>query len=62
MQGSVCGQAKATPHIGYQRRRPEKSALHQVVREHVETLYAEAERQSEYGFGYPKSHDPTHLC
>ncbi len=28
--------------------------LHRIVREHVETLYAEAERESEHGFGYPK--------
>ncbi len=43
----------AEPHVGYQRRRPERSVLWQVVSEHIETLWAEGERNSEHGFGYP---------
>lgn len=46
--GAVDGQ-----HVGYQRRRPERSVLHQVVSQHIETLWAEAEVNSPHGFGYP---------
>ncbi|MBK6848228.1 MAG: transposase zinc-binding domain-containing protein [Proteobacteria bacterium] len=41
----------AAAHVGYQRRRPERSVLHQIVSQHVQTLWAEAEAAS--GFGYP---------
>jgi hypothetical protein len=43
----------AQPHVGYQRRRPERSVLWRIVSEHIETLWAEAEARSEHGFGYP---------
>lgn len=45
------GQCSAAAHVGYQRRRPERSVLHQIVSQHVQTLWAEAEAAS--GFGYP---------
>ena len=54
MQAQTCGSAASTAHIGYHRRRPEKSALHRIVREHIETLYAEAERKYPDSGGYPK--------
>jgi hypothetical protein len=37
----------------YARRRPDKTVLHQVVRENAEMLFAEARRRSESGAGYP---------
>jgi len=37
----------------YRRREPEKTALHRVVREHLETLLDEARRRNEDGSGYP---------
>ena len=36
------------------RRRPETTVLYQVVREHAETLFAEARRRSESGASYPR--------
>jgi hypothetical protein len=44
---------QAEPHVGYQRRRPERSVLWRIVSEYIETLWAEAEATSEHGFGYP---------
>lgn len=41
------------PEFTYQHRRPEKSVLYQVIQKHMNTLFAEAEAQSEYGLGYP---------
>jgi hypothetical protein len=38
---------------GYRGREPEKTDLHAVVREHLETLLDEARRRSESGTGYP---------
>jgi len=38
---------------GYRRREPEKTALHAVVRENLETLLEEARERSEGGYGYP---------
>lgn len=38
---------------GYRRREPEKTALHAVVRENLETLLDEARGRSESGYGYP---------
>jgi hypothetical protein len=37
----------------YERRRPEQTALHQVVREHMQTVLSQAAERSEHGFGYP---------
>ncbi len=54
MQALLCGHATNTQATSYQRRRPENGVLHKIVREHVETLYAEAEQTSEHGYGYPK--------
>lgn len=50
---AVCQIGHAEPRYKYQARRPEKSVLHKVVREHVSTLFAEAELRSPYGMGYP---------
>lgn len=48
------GAAAATPAPRpYRRREPVKTALHQVVREHLKTLLVEARRRSEEGTGYP---------
>ncbi len=41
------------PHVGYQRRRPERSVLYQIVSQHIETLWAEAEASSPDAVGYP---------
>jgi hypothetical protein len=40
--------------IEYERRRPETSVLYRIVRDNIETLFAEAEERSEHGFGYPR--------
>ena len=48
-KGSVRGRSCAV----YQRRRPEKSALHRVVRENLLTFYEEVQRDSAHGFGLP---------
>jgi hypothetical protein len=37
----------------YRRREPEKTALHRVVRGHLETLLSEARLRNEAGVGYP---------
>jgi uncharacterized DUF497 family protein len=39
---------------GYQRRRPEATALYKIVREHRATLFAEAAARSASGRGYPR--------
>ncbi len=52
--GLACRAATEESHRAYQHRRPEKTALYTIVREHMATLFAEAERQSAYGFGYPQ--------
>jgi hypothetical protein len=39
---------------GYQRRQPENSVFYQVVQQHIQTLFAQAEADSEHGFGYPR--------
>lgn len=39
---------------GYRRREPEKTTLHIVVREHLQTLLDEARRGNETGSGYPR--------
>lgn len=39
---------------GYARRRPETTVLHAVVREHLESLLAEARQRSAHGFGLPR--------
>jgi hypothetical protein len=41
------------PHVGYQRRRPERSVLYRIVSQHIETLWAEAEASSPDSVGYP---------
>jgi hypothetical protein len=38
----------------YRRREPDKTALHTIVREHLETFLDEARQQSEHGDGYPR--------
>ncbi len=40
--------------VGYQRRRPESTALHKIVREHRATLFADASACSASGRGYPR--------
>jgi ribosomal protein S27E len=50
----ACTAEPSGPRVGYERRQPEKSVLHRVVRENIETLFAEAEQRSEHGFGYPE--------
>ena len=42
------------PAPGYQRRRPEATALHRIVREHRATLFADAAARSASGRGYPR--------
>ena len=45
-------QAKPTgPCVHYQRRRPEQTTLYQLVQEHVETFFAQVERET--GAGLP---------
>jgi hypothetical protein len=51
--GLVCLAPPSPLRARYVRRRPEKSALYEIVRLHMNTLFAEAEARSEYGFGYP---------
>ncbi len=41
------------PEITYQHRRPKKSVLYQIIQQNLNTLFAQAEAQSDYGFGYP---------
>ncbi len=44
--------AKPTdPAVHYQRRRPEQTTLYQLVQEHVETFFAQVERET--GAGLP---------
>lgn len=38
----------------YRRRQPEKTALHAVVRGHLETLLSDARRRNDEGSGYPR--------
>ena len=38
----------------YKRRRPERTVLYRLVREHAETLFAEASERSATGAGYPR--------
>jgi len=58
VSGHALAEATANPHHGapgsYARRRPEKTVLYDIVREHKETLFAEARARSESGRGYPK--------
>jgi ribosomal protein S27E len=50
----TCAHVEPEPRpAAYARRRPDKTVLHQVVREHAETLFAEARTRSESGHGYP---------
>jgi Putative transposase/Transposase zinc-binding domain len=49
----MAGPCSAVAHVGYERRRPERTVLHQLVSQHVQTLWAEAEAASAHGFGYP---------
>ena len=37
----------------YEQRRPEQTVLHQVVREHYQTVLHQAAERSEHGLGYP---------
>ncbi len=45
--------AACAPLAGYQRREPEKTLLHQVVREQLETFLAAAREKSAHGRGLP---------
>jgi hypothetical protein len=47
------GAASVPLPANYRRREPEKTVLHRVVRENVETLFDEAQRNSPNGQGYP---------
>ena len=47
------GAAERPLPAGYRRREPENTALHAVVREHLETLMEDARERSEGGYGYP---------
>ena len=40
--------------LEYERRQPENSVFYQLVLKNINTLYAEAEALSEWGYGYPK--------
>ena len=48
------GAASAALPARYRPRQPEKTLLHRVVRENLETMLAEARERSEHGFGYPR--------
>jgi hypothetical protein len=48
------GAASAPLPPSYRPRQPEKTVLHRVVRENLETMLAEARERSEHGFGYPR--------
>ena len=48
------GAASAPLGNGYQRREPEKTALHRLVRENLETFLAEARERSADGYGLPR--------
>ncbi|HVV87336.1 MAG TPA: hypothetical protein VHE35_30050 [Kofleriaceae bacterium] len=39
---------------GYERRRPETTVLHAVVREHLESFLEDARQRSAHGFGLPR--------
>jgi hypothetical protein len=45
--------AACAPLAGYRRREPEKTVLHQVVRDRLETFLATARERSEHGRGLP---------
>jgi hypothetical protein len=53
MQAAVCGPSPRQPHNRYRRHRPEKSVLYRLVAGHINTLFAQAEAESEFGSGYP---------
>lgn len=46
--------ARTAQASGYQRRRPEATALHRIVREHRATLFSDAAARSASGRGYPR--------
>jgi hypothetical protein len=48
------GAASAPLPPSYRPRQPEKTVLHRVVRENLETMLAEARERTEHGFGYPR--------
>jgi hypothetical protein len=48
------GAAGAPLPASYRPRQPEKTLLHRLVREHLETMLAEACERSEHGLGYPR--------
>lgn len=51
--GFACHVEKHVSNSSYKPRQPDKSALYQIVKEHMNTLFAEAEQTSGTGFGYP---------
>lgn len=50
----ACDTARPKSPRRYQRRCPDKTVLHQVVRENLETLLEEGSRSNDSGVGYPK--------
>jgi hypothetical protein len=52
VESAQCAHVEPTPGR-YARRRPDKTVLYHVVREHAETLFAQARDRSEGGYGYP---------
>jgi len=48
----ACAHIEPAP-ATYARRRPDKTVLYGLVREHAETLFAEARDRSDSGYGYP---------
>jgi len=56
------GAACAPPAPRYRPRQPHKTVLHQIVREHLETMLAQAALRSEDGRGYPRFSCKGRLC
>lgn len=47
------GALKRPIHPAYQRRKPEETALHGIVRRNLNACLAQAQERSQHGFGYP---------
>jgi predicted Zn-ribbon and HTH transcriptional regulator len=60
------GAARTPLRPEYRPRQPDKSLLHQLVQQHLETMLAEARAKTEHGFGYPghveKAFRNYHAC
>jgi hypothetical protein len=48
------GAASAPLAPAYRPRQPQRTILHRVVNDHLETMLDEARARSEHGFGYPR--------